>query len=594
MRQLFFILVLLASFNADSFAGNAPTEIVRPNAALSSPSAAAKGLSPGLFASAGQQKKDSTPGYGDARLERQQSSDVLPELSSQSDYSLNANSDAFGAQLFTGTFARSGNTQFNPDYLITSGDRVQVRLWGGFTFDNVLSIDPQGNIFLPQVGPIKLMGISNKDLQKVVEAAVSKIFRANVFSYTSLADAQPVRVFVGGYVNRPGLYNGTSMDSLLHYLDQAGGIDPERGSFLNVQIKRGEQVRASVSLYDFLLQGRIPLIQLADGDVIFISPRQHTTRVTGLAESTKRFEFQSATLTIRALSLMAKPYAQATHVRVVRNTGTVKNIDYYPLAEADDIRIGNGDEVEYIADKKPGTITVRVEGEHQSAQEYVLPYGVRMASLLKKIQYSERSDKDNLQLFRLSVKERQKRMLQVSLRSLETAALTARSGTSDEARLRKEEAELILQWVERAKKIEPSGQVVIAHAASRDDLLLENGDILRIPTKDGLVLISGEVLFPNAIAYDKSLRLNDYVERAGGYTQNADAARLIVARRDGSFVEAGAKKGFFGFGTSDIMLRSGDEILVLPKIDVKTRQVWKDLTQIIFQLAVSAKVVLGI
>ena len=33
-------------------------------------------------------------------------------------------------------------------------------------------------------------------------------------------------------MNRPGLYNGTSMDSLLHYLDQAGGIDAERGSFL--------------------------------------------------------------------------------------------------------------------------------------------------------------------------------------------------------------------------------------------------------------------------------------------------------------------------------------------------------------------------
>jgi protein involved in polysaccharide export with SLBB domain len=57
-----------------------------------------------------------------------------------------------------------------------------------------------------------------------------------------------VGVFVSGYVHRPGLYNGTSMDSLLHYLDQAGGIDPERGSFLVVQVKRGSQVRAVVNL----------------------------------------------------------------------------------------------------------------------------------------------------------------------------------------------------------------------------------------------------------------------------------------------------------------------------------------------------------
>lgn len=39
-------------------------------------------------------------------------------------------------------------------------------------------------------------------------------------------------VFGALFVYRPGLYSGTSMDSLLHFLDQAGGIDPERGSFL--------------------------------------------------------------------------------------------------------------------------------------------------------------------------------------------------------------------------------------------------------------------------------------------------------------------------------------------------------------------------
>ena len=41
-------------------------------------------------------------------------------------------------------------------------------------------------------------------------------------------------------------------------------------------------------------------------------------------------------------------------------------------------------------------------------------------------------------------------------------------------------------------------------------------------------------------------------------------------------------------------VRPGDEILVLPKIDVKSRQIAKDLTQIIYQVAVSAGVVLGL
>lgn len=510
------------------------------------------------------------------------------------DYSVNVNSEVFGAQLFTGSFARQGATQFNPDYMVAIGDRVQVRLWGGYSFDSVLTVDAQGNIFLPQLGPVRVLGVRNQDLQRVVESAMRQVFRANVYSYASLAAAQPVRIFVGGFVNRPGLYNGTSMDSLLHYLDQAGGIDAERGSFLNVQVKRGSQVRATANLYDFLLDGRMPLIQLADGDVIFVAPRQNTVMVKGLAENARRFEFNDSSRTVADLARMAKPRAQATHVRVVRNTGSIRNVEYYPLTEAARVSLENGDELEFTADKKPGTITVRVEGEHQSAQEYVLPYGARMGELIRQIQFTERSDSASLQLFRLSVKERQKLLLQTSLKTLETAALTARSGSTEEARLRKEEADLLLQWVERAKKIEPIGQVLVAQAAGRNDLLLENGDILRVPIKDGLVLVSGEVLFPNAIAFDTGLNLDDYIRRAGGYTQNADASRVIVAHRDGSFDEAAGDRGFFGFGGSDASIRAGDEILVLPRIDVKSRQVAKDLTQILFQIAVFAKVAFGL
>lgn len=505
------------------------------------------------------------------------------------DYSANLNSDVFGANLFTGAFARQGATQFNPDYAIAVGDNIHVRLWGAFEYDASLSVDPKGNIFLPHVGPVQVLGVRNQDLQGLVESAIGKVFRTNVYGYASLAAAQPVRVFVSGFVHRPGLYSGTSMDSLLHYLDQAGGIDPERGSFLNVQVKRGSQIRATVSLYDFLLEGRMPLTQLADGDVIFVAPRQNTLKVSGLAENPRRFEFSGATHAMADLVKVAKPNAQATHVRVVRNTGMLKNTEYYPLADAAHVVLQNGDELKFTADKKLGTITVRVEGEHESAQEYVLRDGAKLGDLIRQIQLSGRSDPASLQLFRASVKKRQKQMLHASLKSLEAAALTARSGTVEEARLRKEEADLILQWVERAKQIEPAGQVLIALAANRDDLILENGDILHIPTKDGLVLVSGEVLFPNAIAFDAALGLDEYVRRSGGYTQSADASRVIVAHRDGSFDEAAMGSGFFG--SADTAIRAGDEVLVLPKIDVKSRQFWKEMTQIIYQIAVSAKIV---
>jgi protein involved in polysaccharide export with SLBB domain len=499
------------------------------------------------------------------------------------DYSVNLTTDVFGANLFTGAFAASAGSIFNPDHVIAIGDQLQVRLWGAFQYEALLTVDPQGNIFLPQVGPISVGGVSNKDLQRRLEDALRRTFKSNVHSYISLAAAQPVRVFVTGFVYRPGMYEGTSTDSVLRYLDQAGGIDTERGSFLDVRVQRGNMLRGQFNLYDFLLGGQLPGVQLGDGDVIVVQPRNSMFKVLGLAENAKRFEFTGREISMSQLTALGRPLPAATHVRVSRMSGIVRNTEYYPLAEASVIKLDNGDEVEFTSDKRPGTISVRVEGEHVSPQEYVLPYGARLGDLVGKVTLTENSDAEHLQLFRISVKDRQRELLQASLRTLETAVLTARSGTTDEARLRSEEAQLMLQWVERARKLEPLGQVVIAKNQQRNELLLENGDILRIPVKNGLVLIHGEVLFPNAVAHDNRYSVEDYIKRAGGYTQNADTSRIIIAHRDGSYDEVGDNGS----------IRAGDDILVLPKVDSKPRQFWKDIVQIIFQVALAAKVVLN-
>ncbi|WP_354675177.1 polysaccharide biosynthesis/export family protein [Cupriavidus alkaliphilus] len=509
----------------------------------------------------------------------------LPDSAPQNnDYTANMASDAFGAQLFTGAFSRDSASVFNPSHVISVGDRIQLRIWNGYNVDTVLTVDAGGNIVLPEVGPFRVQGITNGNLQTAVGNALRRVFASKVSIYASLLAAQPVRVYVTGAVRRPGMYDGTSSDSVLRYLDQAGGIDPDRGSFLDVAIKRGNQTLEIVNLYDFLLKGDLTSKQLNNGDVIFVQSRKKTVKVSGLAENAKRFEFLGEQARLDQIVRLAKPLPEATNVRVVRNTGTVRNVEYFPISQGNQIDLRNGDEIEFTADKRPGTITVRVEGEHTGPQEYVLPYGSRMGQLLSQVHYTQESDTESIQLFRQSVKTRQKTLLGTTLKSLESSVLTARSGTAEEAQLRKEEAALVLQWVERAKKIEPSGQTLIAKSTTRNDLLLENGDILRVPVKDGLVLVSGEVLFPNAVAYDKSLDLDDFIQQAGGFSQNADTSRIIIAHRDGSFSD----------GKKDDAVKAGDEIMVLPKVDFKTRQFAKDVFQILYQIAISARVVLGL
>jgi len=93
-------------------------------------------------------------------------------------------------------------------------------------------------------------------------------------------------------------------------------------------------------------------------------------------------------------------------------------------------------------------------------------------------------------------------------------------------------------------------------------------------------------MFPNTVPFESELSAQDYIERAGGFTQNADASKVIIAHRDGSFIEN--KDGFFSKAPK---VRPGDHILVLPKIDVKSRQMAKEITQMLFQLALMAGVV---
>lgn len=85
---------------------------------------------------------------------------------------------------------------------------------------------------------------------------------------------------------------------------------------------------------------------------------------------------------------------------------------------------------------------------------------------------------------------------------------------------------------------------------------------------------------PQAVVFNKNATLRDYVAWAGGFTERADDDRIAVVRANG-LVEFG----------SDYVVHPGDQILVLPKVDTKVLQAVKDITQIMYQIAIAANVV---
>jgi protein involved in polysaccharide export with SLBB domain len=425
--------------------------------------------------------------------------------------------------------------------------------------------------------------VKSGELNQVVEQGVRKTFKSNTRVYAALDVSQPVKVYVTGFVRQPGLYNGVAADSPLSYLDKAGGVDQDRGSYVDIVIKRGEQIRKRVNLYNFLLNGTLDLVQFQDGDVILVGPRQHTFSVAGEAFNAYDFEFGEPTIPLQRALDMAKVKPGATHVSIVRRQGIERTTEYYPLRDTAKVTINDGDNVTVTTDRYPGTIQVRIEGAHSGEHAMVLPYGATLKDVLARIKTNPMSRMDAIQIYRKSVADRQREMLLVSLQKLEEATLSARSASVEEAGLRAKESDSIMRFVERAKNLQPKGQIILSEV-ERDGTLLQDGDQIMIPERTSLVMVHGEVLFPNAVSWQRDLVPDGYIKKAGGFTQGADTSRVLVIRQNGATMLAeNADK-----------ITAGDEIIVLPKIETKSIEVARSLTQIIYQIAFSVGVIFGI
>ncbi|MCG2574275.1 polysaccharide biosynthesis/export family protein [Acinetobacter sp. ME22] len=484
----------------------------------------------------------------------------------------------FGSQLFKGAFASTAGSTFNGSYVINPGDNINLRLWGAYQFAGTLTVDPQGNIFVPNVGPVKVAGTSNANLQKMIEANVRKIYVANVGVYAALEQAQPVKVLVTGFVNQPGNYGGVANDTVLAYLDRAGGVDPERGSYVDINIMRNGKFMQHVNLYDFLIAGRILPFSFKDGDVIVVAPRQHTFNISGEVYNPYDFEFNVSQLTVAQALSVAKLKPGATNISIMRRQGAEYRSEYYSLADAQNVMLQDGDQVTVTADRYAGTIQVRVEGAHQGAHAVVLPYGSKLSEVLKQIKPNALSEVGAIQLYRPSVAQRQKEMLNTLLDKLEESTLNVNSSTQEESELRTKDAALVQKFVQKARSVQPKGQVVL-DPNHLDNVILQQGDILVIPEQTSVIMVNGQVTFPNGIEYRPNMRVKDYIAQVGGFSQKSNKSKIIVFHQNGEALLVNDR----------YKIQQGDEILVLPKVTAKPVEIARGITEVLYRIALATK-----
>ena len=489
----------------------------------------------------------------------------------------------YGANLFAGGYETERSDGLNDNYLIAPGDKLNIWIWGAVNFSNVVTVDNQGNIFIPDVGPINVKNVAASKVNNLVTSHISEVFTNNVNVYVNLLTATPVSVYVTGPVIRPGQYAGQSSDSVLYFLKRAGGIDSDRGSYRHIKVLRQNRVIQQIDLYEFMQQGKMPKLSLKDQDVILVEPQGPMINVAGKVRNPFRFELKNSTALGSELIDYALPLAKVSHVGVIGDRASGPFSVYMPYKDFDRIQLSDGDKVLFNDDMHAQVYDVQVMGSYRGPSYFTVRKETRLHDLLNHIPIDPNmADYGSIYIMRKSVAARQKEMLEDSLNRLERSVFTAPASSDGEASIRTKEAELVMRFVEKARKIQPLGKVVVSDKGVIANILLEQGDQIVIPNKTDLIQVGGEVMMPQAVVYNKSASMEDYVAWAGGFTDRANDKRIAVVHANGlmEFKDGG-----------DVM--PGDQILVMPKVDSKMMQSIKDITQVIYQVAVAANVVLN-
>ena len=128
--------------------------------------------------------------------------------------------------------------------------------------------------------------------------------------------------------------------------------------------------------------------------------------------------------------------------------------------------------------------------------------------------------------------------------------------------------------------------------SKENSIIVRNGDRLFVPSIPFEISVIGEVQFATSHLLDSKLVLQDYIQRSGGFTANADKERVFVVKSDGSVLTNGNSSAWFNSSNSRKNLEAGDVIVVPINLEKgKWMETLTSTTQIVYQLAVAAAAV---
>lgn len=465
----------------------------------------------------------------------------------------------FGYDLFDeepSTFAPVSDVPVPADYVLGPGDQLVVQLFGSQNRTHKLTVNAEGRVNVPDIGPVSVVGKTFEAARVDIEARIARQFVGTQGS-VSLADTRAIRVFVVGEAKRPGAYTVSGLSTVTSALYAAGGVK-RSGSLRDVQLKRRGQVVRHLDLYDLLLRGDTSNDSpLQSGDAVFIPPVGPTASVEGEVQRPAIYELRGPT-TMSSLVGLAGGLTSSADASVA----SLVRIDDQRLRVAINVsldsangreeKIRNGDAVRIGRLRPTLDAGVTIEGHVFRPGTLAWKQGMRLSDALRSVE----EVRPNADLSYVLVRREMPPDRHIVFLSADLAAALRAPGSK---------ADLALAARDRV--------IVFDANASRRQLLepllaeLRRQSELAVPT--AIVSVGGRVKMPGDYPLEPGMRVSDLV-RAGGRLEDAafpGTAELARYRTDGKertteLLEIDLAAVLRGEASADVVLQPFDTLTI--------------------------------
>jgi polysaccharide export outer membrane protein len=294
----------------------------------------------------------------------------------------------YGRRLFDEvptTFAPVERVPVPADYVIGPGDELLIRAWGKIDLDSRVTVDRNGQVYLPRIGTLNVAGLRYEQLEGYLHASISALFKDFELN-VALGQLRSIQIFVLGSARQPGAYTVGSLSTLVNALFASGGPSAT-GSMRHIQLRRGNRLLAEFDMYDVVQKGdKSHDVPLLPGDVIYIPPIAAQIAISGNVNEPGIYELKGETTVAAALEgaggLTSLAGAERVLLERIDNHST-RRVEEFPLDSSGFARLlQDGDllRIYPLSPKFENAVTLR--GNVAEPGRYMWKEGMRVSDLI--------------------------------------------------------------------------------------------------------------------------------------------------------------------------------------------------------------------